>query len=441
MRAKITKRTVDALKPGESDLWVADSEVEGFGVRVRPTGTKSYFLRYRVQGERRFANIGKHGSPWSPDMARKEAMRLLGLVVGGKDPKVEANNQKNDMTVSTLCDRYIEDVKAGKVLTRRGVRKSASTIATDNGRVERHIKPLLGRKKVKSITRKDIVAFRDAVTSGATRADIKTGKHGRALVKGGSGTATRTLGLLSGIFAYAVKNMMRDDNPVHGVERASDKRKLTSLSSENYAAIGQALRALGKECAPDRDETEKSGKTGKRVALRAIQALLLSGCRKSEILSLKTSEVDLSTQCFRLAETKSGEQVRPIGRTLVEFLRGLDFDKESDWVFPASRGDGHIVGVPKVWNEVRKMTRLEGVTLHTARHGFASVAAELGYSEVTIAGLLGHRSSSVTGRYIHLVDPALIAAANAVSGVIESRMGEGETDNESVVEIGTNALR
>lgn len=441
MRAKITKRTVDALKPGESDLWVADSEVEGFGVRVRPTGSKSYFLRYRVQGERRFANIGKHGSPWSPDMARKEAMRLLGLVVGGKDPKVEANNQKNDMTVSTLCDRYIEDVKAGQVLTRRGVRKSASTIATDNGRIERHIKPLLGRKKIKSITRKDIVAFRDAVTSGATRADIKTGKYGRAIVKGGSGTATRTLGLLSGIFAYAVRNMMRDDNPVHGVERASDKRKLISLSSENYAAIGKALRALEKECAPDRDDAEKSGKTGKRVALSAIQALLLSGCRKSEILSLKKSEVDLSTQCFRLVETKSGEQVRPIGRTLAEFLGGLDFDEESEWVFPASRGDGHIVGVPKVWNEVRKMTGLAGVTLHTARHGFASVAAELGYSEITIAGLLGHRSSSVTGRYIHLVDPALIAAANGVSGLIESRMGEGETDNGNVVEIGTHALR
>lgn len=441
MKAKITKRTVDALKPGESDLWVADSEVEGFGVRVRPTGSKSYFLRYRVQGERRFANIGKHGSPWSPDMARKEAMRLLGLVVGGKDPKVEASNQKNDMTVSTLCDRYIEDVKAGKVLTRRGVRKSASTIATDNGRIERHIKPLLGRKKVKSITRKDIIAFRDAVTSGATRADIKTGKHGRALVKGGSGTATRTLGLLSGIFAYAVKNMMRDDNPVHGVERASDKRKLTSLSSENYAAIGQALRALEKECAPDGDEAGKSGKTGKRVALSAIHALLLSGCRKSEILSLKKSEVDLSAQCLRLAETKSGEQVRPIGRPLAEFLGGLDFDKESEWVFPASRGDGHIVGVPKVWNEVRKMTGLESVTLHTARHGFASVAAELGYSEVTIAGLLGHRSSSVTGRYIHLVDPALIAAANAVTGLIESRLGEDETDIENVVEMRTNALR
>lgn len=436
---------MDALKPGESDLWVADSEVEGFGVRVRPSGSKSYFLRYRVQGERRFANIGKHGSPWSPDMARKEAMRLLGLVAGGRDPKVEANNQKNDLTVSALCDRYIEDVKAGKVLTRRGVPKSASTIATDEGRIERHIKPLLGRKKVKAVTRKDIVAFQDAVTSGATRADVKTGKHGRALVKGGSGTATRTLGLLSGIFTYAARNMMRDDNPVHGIERASDKRKLTSLSSENYAAIGKVLTAMESECAEARArataEAEETGKSGKEIALSAIRALLLSGCRKSEILGLKKSEVDLSAQCFRLAETKSGEQVRPIGRVLVELLSNLDFDPESPWVFPASRGDGHIVGVPKVWNEVRKMTGLEGVTLHTARHGFASVAAELGYSEVTIAGLLGHRSSSVTGRYIHLVDPALVAAANRVSGFVEARMGEGGSTNRNVVEIGTHAIR
>lgn len=440
MKVKITKRLVDRLSGEGGEQRLLDSEVKGFGIRARPNDLKTYFIRYQFEGQRRYRDIGPHGAPWTPDTARTEAKRLWGLVASKVDPQLEAEQQRNDLTVSALCDRYIEDVKAGKVLTRRGVQKSASTIATDNGRIERHIKPLIGRKKVKSITRKDIIAFQDAVTSGATRADIKTGKHGRALVKGGSGTATRTLGLLSGIFAYAVKNMMRDDNPVHGIERASDKRKLTSLSSENYAAIGKALRALEKECAPDKDKDKETGKNGKRIALSAIQALLLSGCRKSEILSLKKSEVDLSAQCFRLAETKTGEQVRPIGRALAEFLSGLDFDKESLWVFPASRGDGHIVGVPKVWNEVRKMTGLEGVTLHTARHGFASVAAELGYSEVTIAGLLGHRSSSVTGRYIHLVDPALVAAANRVSGLIDAKMGEGEISDGNVVEIGTHAI-
>lgn len=101
-----------------------------------------------------------------------------------------------------------------------------------------------------------------------------------------------------------------------------------------------------------------------------------------------------------------------------------------------------LYGVPcGLVQKCSRLTGLESVTLHTARHGFASVAPELGYSEVTIAGLLGHRSSSVTGRYIHLVDPALIARANAVSGLIDSRMGEAEIDNGNVVEIGTHAPR
>jgi len=432
MKVKITKRLVDKLSGESGEIRLLDSEVKGFGIRTRTNGLKTYFIRYQFESERRYKDIGTHGAPWTPDTARTEAKRLWGLVASGTDPHDEADKKKNDMTVSVLCNRYIKDVKSGKVLTRRGVRKSASTIATDIGRIERHIKPLLGRKKVKAITRKDIVAFQDAVTSGATRADIKTGKHGRALVKGGSGTATRTLGLLSGVFTYAVKNMMREDHPVDGIERASDKRKLTSLSSENYATIGKALSAIEAECAKDRAKTEEPGKSGKQIALSAIRALLLSGCRKSEILGLKKSEVDLSAQCFRLAETKSGEQVRPIGRALVELLDGLVFDNKSPWVFPASRGDGHIIGVPKVWNKVRMQAGLEGVTLHTARHGFASVAAELGYSEVTIAGLLGHRSSSVTGRYIHLVDPALVAAASAVSEIIAMRL-EGKTPGSAKI--------
>lgn len=139
-----------------------------------------------------------------------------------------------------------------------------------------------------------------------------------------------------------------------------------------------------------------------------------------------------------MVETKVGAQVSPIGRAFAEFLEQFGYDKQSPWVFPASRGDGHINGVPKVWNKIKEMAGLKEVTLHTARHGFASVAAEMGYSEITIAGLLGHRSSSATGRYIHLVDPALIDAVNRVSEVIAERMDGVEISGGNIVEITTH---
>lgn len=423
---RLTKRTVDAQKPKKSEYWVADNALAGFGLRVFPSGAKSFVYRYRWHGERRIKVIGLYGKPHgtegkvlTADKARKQAEILHGLVRSGTDPNSTAKWGKDAPTVSDLCDSYLKDVKSGKVLTRAGRPKSKTTIATDEGRIERHIKPLLGKKMVKNVTSNDIQKFRDAVTAGATRKDIKTGKHGRAIVKGGSGTAARTMGLLGAIFAYAERNMMREGNPVYGVQRASDQKKLRSMSQKDYAAIGKAIREIRKE-AKAKERKKPGSNTGTLISLDAIEALLLTGCRKAEILSLKKTQVDETAHCLRLAETKTGPQIRPIGTVALKHLTGLDW--EGDYVFPATRGKEHIVGVPKVWERVRKAAKLPDVSLHTFRHGFASVAAELGYSELTIAGLLGHRSSSVTGRYIHLADPSLIAAANDVSAQLSKNL-------------------
>ncbi len=162
----------------------------------------AYFVYYRTEdGRQRWRTIGRHGSPWLPEAARAQARRILGEVVRGGDPAGAKRAQRTAKTVAELCAAYLADAEAGRLLTRRGQSKKPSTLATDRGRIERHIKPLLGRVTVAAVTRDDVEGFMHAVAEGETAGRIKTGRHGLARVDGGRGTATRTVGLLGAIFA------------------------------------------------------------------------------------------------------------------------------------------------------------------------------------------------------------------------------------------------
>lgn len=204
-RRRISLREVQALGPGQI---LCDGAVIGFGARRQRSEAVTYFLNYTTgDGRRRWFTIGRHGSPWTPDEARKEALRLLGEVVRGRDPLAEKETRREAaaQTVAALCDAYLVDAEGGRLLTRRRAPKKASTIYVDKGRIERHIGPLLGRLPVRSVTARDIEDFMHAVASGETKDRIKTKKHGVALVRGGKGTATRTVGLLGAIMTYAVR--------------------------------------------------------------------------------------------------------------------------------------------------------------------------------------------------------------------------------------------
>jgi integrase len=196
-----------------------------------------------------------------------------------------------------MCDAYLEAAEAGRILTRRREAKKPSTLVTDKGRIERHIKPLLGRLKVSAVTRDDVESFMHAVTEGETKAWIKTGKHGLARVTGGRGTATRTMGLLGAIFSYAVEHKLRADNPVRGIKRHKDGQRNRRLSEAEHAALGEALRTMPETAWP--------------IAVAATKFLALTGWRRGEMLSLNWSEVDLVTRTARLPGTRTGASLRP----------------------------------------------------------------------------------------------------------------------------------
>jgi integrase len=410
-KKKIGLREIRALET-EQTIW--DSSVPGFGARRQKGPGVAYILFYRTnEGRQRWQTIGRHGAPWTPETARAEAKTLLGKVVHGADPAADKQAKRKAETMNDLCDLYWTDIESGRLLTRRKSPKKASTLVSDKGRIDRHIKPLLGRAKVAAVTRADIEDFMSNVAAGKTAGRTRTKKkRGLSNVRGGTGAASRTVGLLGAIFSYAVKHRMRVDNPVWGVMRPADGKRQRRLSDDEYAAFGKALRHAAQDGIWP-------------AAVAAARFLALTGWRSGEALGLRWDEIDLNRRTARLADTKTGLSARPLSHAACNALRGLSRTKDENLVFQPSRGDGTMSGFRKFWNKITALGTLPAdITPHVLRHSFASLASDLGYSEPTIAALVGHTGQSITSRYIHAADAVLLAAADAVAQRTSKLMGE-----------------
>jgi integrase len=408
---RLNKRTIDGLRPRAGrDVFRWCGELRGFGVRVKPSGVRTLLIQYRNRrGQTRRLSLGQYGRV-TVEEARREAKIHLAEVARGEDPSEARKVARDARTVADLCDRYMQDAWAGRIL-HRGRTKKASTLQIDEGRIGRHVKPLLGRKQIVEITRRDVERFLHQVTEGATSADVKTGPHGRARIRGGPGTAAKAVSLLSAIYNYALRKQWVETNPCAGVEKPADNRRQRYLTADEYGKLGTGLA-----------QAERFGMNAN--VLVAIVVLAFTGCRKGEILNLKRDEIDVGGHCLRLRDSKSGAQLRPCGRAALNLLTKLPLDG-SEWVFPAGRGDGPLVNIRKPLMAICKLAGLTDVTPHVLRHSYATVAHELGYSELTIAGLLGHRAGSVTARYVHHIDSALATAADRVSDTIAARLRIG----------------
>jgi integrase len=425
----IGKREIQALQQDQIIWDSGRGSVAGFGARRRSGATIVYLVKYRTaNGRQRWQVIGRHGV-LTPDEAREQAKGILGEVVKGADPAAAKMAARKAATVSELCDLYFADAEAGHLLTRRRGAKKPSTLLTDRGRIERHIKPLLGSMAVAAVERADIERFMKAVAEGKTAGRTKTGRYGLARVKGGKGTATRTVGLLGAIFTFAVRQGVRTDNPTSGVRRYADGRRERRLSDDEYAALGGALR-----------EAEAQQAIWP-AAIATARFLALTGWRSGEALALKRSEVDLARRTATLPDSKTGRSVRPLSHAACDVLLTMRDFGAGELVFPATRGAGPMVGFKKFWPKIAKLGGLPpDVTPHVLRHSFASLAGDLGFSEPTIATLIGHQSHSVTSRYIHSADALLLAAADAVADRTAELMGDAKPAGQ-VVELPRRAVQ
>jgi integrase len=418
IQMKLTKRAIDAInRDPRKDVFVWDDEVRGLGVRVKPSGVRSFFVQYRnSSGISRRLTLGKFGV-LTADEARKLAKITLADVVKGADPAEKRLEGRKSITVRQLCQAYLDASKKGLVLGKGRRPKKPSTLYVDRGRIERHIIPLLGSRAVRDLNTPDIARFMRDVAQGKTADDIKTGFRGRAIIKGGSGTAARTVGLLGGILSFAVTEGIIPVNPARGLRRPADKRREIRLTEDEYRVLGNALR-----------EAELAGENP--TAIIAVRLLALTGCRRGEIEKLSWHEVDFGAHCLRLSDSKEGRNLRPLGASALNILSKLP--RGGRLVLEGKEPGKPFMGLPKAWVRIVKRSALPHLTPHGLRHAYASMASDLGYTEPTIAALLGHAASTMTGRYIHHLDSALIAAVDRLSAWISAAL-DGRIEMGQVV--------
>jgi integrase len=403
---KLTKRTVGAADIREADYFIWDNDLPGFGLRVLASGKRSYLIQYRAAGRTRRYTIGLHGV-WTPETARQEAKAQFGRVARGDNPAEERQLDHKAITVKELCALYVADLNAGLILGKGGRPKKTTTIGTDTGRIDRHIIPLIGTRRVKDLSNADINRVLKDIMAGKTRVSVKTKNlRGKAIVRGGAGTAARTVGLLGGILTYAVEAGIIDRNPAHGIRKPKDNVRNRRLTHADYRTLGEMLRKAA--------EHEKYATT-----VDIIRQITLTGCRRTEMIKLMWTEADTEGSCLRLVDSKEGASIRPIGLPVVEYLEERRKDPTNTYVFPGQDEDNAFGSFSNHWEQIFKDSPLAGVTPHVLRHSFASIANDLGFTEVTIAALVGHSKGSVTSKYIHTLDTALIMAADTISGYIQ----------------------
>jgi integrase len=400
---RLTKRIVDAAKPGGRDMFIWCSDLRGFGLRIYPTGAKVYLVQWKRDGRTRRLVLGRHG-PMTTEEARKAALAALAEVQKGNDPAAERNARKRDLTVAELADLWLAEGCGGK---------KASTLAMDRSRLAAHVLPLIGRIKVRALTRADVDRFARDVIAGRTARQERTGPRGRRIVTGGAGVAARTLGMMGAMFEFAVARGMRSDNPFRRMKRAASPERDRFLSPAELARLGEALAAA-----------EAAGMAWQAVS--AVRLLALTGCRRNEVLHLQWEHVDLEAGRLLLADSKTGRSVRPLAAPAHALLAALhERSAGSPWVLPSERNEGPYIGLQKQWARIRQLADLGDVRLHDLRHNLASTAVAGGDSLFIIGKMLGHRKARSTERYAHLADDPVRAVADRTANRIAAALAGG----------------
>jgi integrase len=382
---KITKRLVDATEPRPAEYFVWDTDIPGFGLRVLPTGRKSYVVQYRVGRRSRRISLGPC-SVLSCDQARNRAIAAVASAKNGEDPAAQRDADRKAITVRQLAARFDDEHIA--------VRLKTTTAKEYRRNLQRFILPALGHLTVAATTRADVAKFHH---------DLRHIPY----------QANRCIEVVSKMFNLAEMWGLRPDgtNPRKHLRKYPEEKRQRFLSAAELRRLGEVLR-----------EMEAEG-VELPSAILAVRLLTFTGCRLNEIMTLKWEHVDLATRVLRLPDSKTGAKVVHLGEPAVELLRLAVPTSGTLWVVPGTIDGQRLSDLQPFWQRVRARAGLKDVRIHDLRHTFASAALASGEGLPMIGKLLGHTQVQTTARYAHLADEPVRSAADVVSIRLHQSLG------------------
>ncbi len=374
----LSNRMVEKLA-AEKDSVFWDRDLTGFGVRVYPTGSKVYIAQVRGPKGPRRVTVGRHGVI-NADEARKRAASVIARVKAGEEVAPGPVKPAGGPTVADLARRYMEEHVA--------VRCKPSTGDLARAVVCKHILPALGRAPLAALERAQVAELHQRLGRTPYMANM----------------VVRTLKLMYRL-GEGWGMVPKGCNPCRAIVKYPDRKRERFLTDKEYTRLGRVLE-------------EAQNRRGSAGAVAAIRLLMLTGCRKNEILSLRWENVSLEAREFRLPGAKTGARVVSLSPPALKLFSALPRTPGSPWVFPARNPGEHVRSVHHVWKSVCSRAGIENVRVHDLRHSYASRALALGESLTMIGKLLGHSQIKTTARYAHLARESVRDSAERVAASI-----------------------
>ena len=382
---RITKRSVDALRATGKGTVLWDRDLPGFGVRVHGTGRKVYVVQARGPAGSKRVTLGWHGE-LAPIQARKQAGIVIGRIKRGEDPKPKSPEPQPN--VAGLAERFMRVHVAPNC--------KATTAELYRGFIDNHILPTLGGKPIGSVGREDVAALHFELRDRP-------------------GTANGTIQVLSQMFRRAEEWGLtpKGNNPCRSIRKYRLRPRERYLTEDEYGRLGRVLK-----------DGEANGSIAK-PAVAALRLLMLTGCRRDEILTLRWDDVDRSARELRLRDSKTGPVMVALTSAVESVLDGIERVPGNPWVFTGTQRGRRLMTLKSTWRRVQKradVEGVEGVRLHDLRHSYASRVLALGESLPMIGKLLNQVQMQTTARYAHLMLDAEKAAAARVGDTIAAQV-------------------
>lgn len=380
MAKRITETLVKALHtPTRRQDITYDTDLKGFGVRITSGGAKAFILNYRIQGRERRYTIGSYPE-WSAAAARKQAETLKRRIDLGEDPMAERREQRDAPTVGDLCLDYERQHLP---------KKRPSSQKDDMSIIKTILLPRLGQEKAANVRYADVERLHRELSDSAPY------------------RANRVVALLSKIYSLAIKRELVGDNPAAKIERNAEHRRTRYLTADEWGRLRTVLDAYPNQ----------------QVA-NAIRLLLLTGARRSEVLSACWDHFDLEagTWVRPAAYVKQAREHRvPLSKAALDLLKSMRATNSDLLLFPGKSPNKPLRDIKKAWATICRRADLSNLRLHDLRHSFASILASSGASLPMIGALLGHTQAQTTHRYAHLFDDPLRDAADKVGAAVTAK--------------------